>query len=439
MGTGMNEAVFAMTAGVDGYLYAGGIFTLAGGVANTVYIAKWDGSAWSPLGTGMSGGGVMTLAAGPDGSLYAGGLFTLASGVANTVKIARWYGGSWYPMGTGANNTVYAIAVGNDGAVYAGGQFTDLGSADGDYIAKWNGAAWSALGTGMNGLVKSIVIAPDGTLYAGGNFTTAGGTTVNYVAKWNGAAWSALGSGMGGNVNVLAIGPDGTLYAGGTFTSVNGATGAAYIAKWNGTSWSGMNGGANDQVYALYINNNLLHVGGSFTSIGGIAPSDRMVIWNGSSFMPMEVDTPGSANLYSTVIDKSGTLYIGYSTSGTAYGATVTVPNIGSATAYPKITFTGPGTTYQLKNYTTGKSIFFNLTLLAGETAVLDLNPQRVSFTSSFRGNILNTILPGSNLNWELLPGANNVSAFMYGSTTAATAIVMTWRDQYWSIDGAVR
>ena len=34
-------------------LYAGGDFTTAGGVSAN-YIAKWDGSAWSALGSGMS-------------------------------------------------------------------------------------------------------------------------------------------------------------------------------------------------------------------------------------------------------------------------------------------------------------------------------------------------------------------------------------------------
>ena len=34
-------------------LYAGGYFTTAGGVTAN-YIAKWDGSAWSALGSGMN-------------------------------------------------------------------------------------------------------------------------------------------------------------------------------------------------------------------------------------------------------------------------------------------------------------------------------------------------------------------------------------------------
>ena len=61
-------------------LYAGGDFTTAGGVPAN-YIAKWDGSAWSALGSGMTGGGrcyVYALAADGAGHLFVGGDFSLA-------------------------------------------------------------------------------------------------------------------------------------------------------------------------------------------------------------------------------------------------------------------------------------------------------------------------------------------------------------------------
>ena len=57
----------------------------------------------------------------------------------------------------------------------------------------------------------------------------------------------------------------------------------------------------------------------------------------------------------------------------------------------------------------------------------------------AFRGNIMSTILPGSDLNWELQPGANNVSSFIYSGSTSDSGIVMVWSDNYWSIDGAIR
>src|SRR6266436_280826 len=51
LGAGMNDIVWTLAvSGLD--LYAGGWFTTAGGaIAN--YIAKWNGIAWVPLGSGM--------------------------------------------------------------------------------------------------------------------------------------------------------------------------------------------------------------------------------------------------------------------------------------------------------------------------------------------------------------------------------------------------
>jgi hypothetical protein len=66
-------------------LYAGGGFYKAGGVwANN--IAKWDGSAWSALGSGMYGG-VNALAADGAGHLFVGENFSLAG--TNVSRIAE--------------------------------------------------------------------------------------------------------------------------------------------------------------------------------------------------------------------------------------------------------------------------------------------------------------------------------------------------------------
>jgi hypothetical protein len=68
--------VFALAvSGSD--LYAGGYFTTAGGSAAT-NIAKWDGSSWSALGSGMNSF-VRALAV-SSSNLYAGGEFTMEGG-----------------------------------------------------------------------------------------------------------------------------------------------------------------------------------------------------------------------------------------------------------------------------------------------------------------------------------------------------------------------
>jgi hypothetical protein len=71
----MNNIVSALAVnGTD--LYAGGFFTTAGGVPAS-YIAKWDGNAWSPLGSGVNNL-VYALAADGTGHLFVGGTFSLA-------------------------------------------------------------------------------------------------------------------------------------------------------------------------------------------------------------------------------------------------------------------------------------------------------------------------------------------------------------------------
>jgi hypothetical protein len=50
---GTNGPVHAIVFDSSGNLYAGGLFTQAGGIAAN-HIAKWDGTRWSPLGPGTN-------------------------------------------------------------------------------------------------------------------------------------------------------------------------------------------------------------------------------------------------------------------------------------------------------------------------------------------------------------------------------------------------
>jgi len=83
----MDNFVYALAADASGNLYVGGSFTTAGGrTAN--HIAKWDGTSWSSLGSGVSDC-VGSLALDASGNVYAGGGFTTAGGKA-APYIARY-------------------------------------------------------------------------------------------------------------------------------------------------------------------------------------------------------------------------------------------------------------------------------------------------------------------------------------------------------------
>ena len=79
------------------------------------------------------------------GNLYAGGFFTTAGGVSANY-IAKWDGSSWSALGSGIDNLVLALAVDGAGNLYAGGSFTTAGGVIANNIAKWDGSGWSALG-----------------------------------------------------------------------------------------------------------------------------------------------------------------------------------------------------------------------------------------------------------------------------------------------------
>src|SRR5438270_499147 len=111
--------VQAVAADGLGNLYVGGSFFIAGNVLAT-NIAKWDGTTWSALGSGTEYTDdrgffrVVNALAVSGSNLYAGGLFTTAGGIVVS-NIAKWNGSSWSALGSGMSSPfgseVYALAV----------------------------------------------------------------------------------------------------------------------------------------------------------------------------------------------------------------------------------------------------------------------------------------------------------------------------------------
>lgn len=442
LGTGMSGTlgglvltpqVHQIKRGFDNNYYLAGNWVTSNGVTSNG-IAKWDGTNFTALGTG-SNNTVQALAIGPDNSIYAAGLGTIG-GVAG---VAKWNGSAWSSIGTVAGGTVYELSFSPDGTLYAAGDFTSInGVANTNKVAKWNGSAWSAVdvgGTTPNGTVLSVQVDTLNNVYIGGSFTTIGAGTYNRVAMYNATAntWQALGTGMdsGGIATLLLHG--GYLYAGGAFTTADGTI-ANRVARWNGSAWQPLGvglyraaGGGNVRRLAA-TSDGKIYATGVFDRTGTTILPDNMAYWNGFTWSPLDIDTP-STSTYGIYAGDEGTIFVGFDASGTSKSAVTTVNNPGSDKAYPTVTFTGPGQIHQLYNYTTGDVIYFsNLILSAGETATLRLDPNGVSFDSSFRGSLLSYIGPGSNeTSWKLITGNNNVSSFMTGTTTA-TSIYLRFR-----------
>ncbi|MEM7582377.1 MAG: hypothetical protein AAF560_03275, partial [Acidobacteriota bacterium] len=207
---------------------------------------------------------VLALAVYDDGggpALFVGGEFDLADGSPISSNIAKWDGTSWSPVGTGTDDLVEALEVYDDGGgedLYLGGEFDFASGVLSPYITRWDGTAFSVVGSmATDGDVETLGLFDDGTgekLYAGGVFNAIGGVAADYVASWDGTTWAPLGLGTDDEVENFAVFDDGggpALFVGGDFLMAGGAP-ASYVAKWDGTSWSPLGTGTDDEVNVLF-------------------------------------------------------------------------------------------------------------------------------------------------------------------------------------------
>jgi hypothetical protein len=340
---------------------------------------------WSTLGTGVNGGAggfteVSAIAIAPNGDVYAGGNFATAGGV-TVNSIARWDGTNWYALDSGVSEGggfivwVHSIAIAPNGDVYVGGRFATAGGITVNNIARWDGTNWNALGTGVIGSsVRDIAFAPNGDVCAGGTFEIASGTTVHNVACWNGTNWYALGSGVltswnptgagipSANIDSIAIAPNGNIYVGGNLPDVNNPiTGNNLvwgIAYWDGTTWKPLGSGLASRILTIvfapngdictgstsgeitcwdgttwntivtpngggwgnsiaFATNGDMYIGG-LMNVGGNSANYAITRWDGTNFNPLNLGIGG--NIHAIAIASNGDVYIGASGGGILEG-----------------------------------------------------------------------------------------------------------------------
>jgi probable HAF family extracellular repeat protein len=111
------------------------------GGSSPPWVAQWDGSMWTIIATNLSmPGNIVAInslsVVGND--LYAAGLFTTINSL-NTASIARWDGTNWFPLGTGVagdSPTVYALASQNS-ELLVGGSFSIAGVNPSTLFGRW--------------------------------------------------------------------------------------------------------------------------------------------------------------------------------------------------------------------------------------------------------------------------------------------------------------
>jgi hypothetical protein len=176
-------------------------------------------------------------------ALYVAGNFGSAGGQPIS-RIAKWDGTNWSALGSGIDGMVQSMVVADDGSgtkkLLVAGSMTIAGGIPVSKLAIWDGAAWSAFPVNPLGYAAAMHEFDDGrgpALFFGGD-AMAGGVQTHYISRWDGTNWTALGDGiLGSGAWCMAEydygsghGPD--LYVGGLFVGVGGDVSARHLARW---------------------------------------------------------------------------------------------------------------------------------------------------------------------------------------------------------------
>jgi hypothetical protein len=188
-------AVFDDGSGPALYAACGG-----GGYTEGGRILRRKGTQWEEVGGRQFDGHVLAvevLDTAQGAVLCAGGKFRTLGGMPAR-GLAVWDGTSWSELGGGVSggasgSVVQALQVAPDGphqVLYIAGSFDQAGEVPAANIARWDGERWTALGEGIEGTASSIVPVDGATgrsVWVGGSIQSAGGSPSVNVARWDDA------------------------------------------------------------------------------------------------------------------------------------------------------------------------------------------------------------------------------------------------------------
>ena len=343
-------------------LVVGGNFQSAGVVAASL-VARFDGTAWSACGPGLDpapvfDGSVDALLADGVGFVAAGRFETFAPPGSVSTNVARWDGSAWQPLDSGLGEPLYVgvdalsrfdPADGAGTRIFAGGGFIPR-TGEPHTIAQWDGVAWSGLldvdaqglihEPSQNGALSTTMW--QGELVVAGEFKGAGSaSSAQGIARWDGGRWRTLGtSPASGYIDHptlvrsvdLGSGPELVLGMSRHFSHDSRVP----LYRWNGTDWLPFEPGVlpaetSTRIVDVQVFDDgggpELFAGGYGLRPGGSSVAEPIARWSGSAWTALPPLGGGSppalgGNVFSLeVFDDGGgpALYAG----GTMPGAVV--------------------------------------------------------------------------------------------------------------------
>ena len=275
VGSGTDSTVKELVRLQNGDLLTAGEFLTAGGTP-AARVARWDGSAWHALGSGVLGH--VSAAIEFNGSIMLGGIF-------GNNDLATWNGSTWtYSTAFESKQPEVTALHAHEGTLYAAGSVSGFAGTNYEVKRLVNGN-WEQVGQSLNGYIRALE-SFDGALVCGGDFLGIPfeeDTTLYHVARLNNGMWTQLADGLNGNVHTL-LAHQGQLYAGGDCVGALGAEwfGLARIAAGS-VAWEPL---------MPNISNYIYWVGNDFTPPAHInallADPDGTRIHLGGDFMVSE-------------------------------------------------------------------------------------------------------------------------------------------------------
>lgn len=293
-GGGFNAAVSALVLRPDGRLILGGQFTnfvapLATNPASFLVGLGTNGAADGAfnLGTGPNNA-VFALALQPDGKVVIGGQFSSVNGT-NRTFVARLLADgrldpSFNPL-LAPNQAVRALAVQADGMILLGGDFTAVNGFNHGYLARvtTNGLVDASFIADANGPVYALLVQPDGGILVGGDFAAFNAVPMGSLARVNpnGTLDATFTPGTGANdfISMIVRRPDGRILLGGGFSTFNGLA-RNFVAQLTagGVLDPAINfgtGADNFVAAAVVLPDEKVVLGGGFTVFNGV-PQNRI-------------------------------------------------------------------------------------------------------------------------------------------------------------------